>query len=73
VPATPAWEERDVLAHEVGITADLNTLWFGDGNFSVDTFHRALVSGTTRTGKLQWSGDIDRLIGLVSPYAGTTG
>src|SRR5262245_47979188 len=32
VPATPAWSVRDVLAHVVGITADLNARRFGDGD-----------------------------------------
>jgi uncharacterized protein (TIGR03083 family) len=32
VPATPAWTVRDVLAHLVGITADLNAQRFGDGS-----------------------------------------
>jgi uncharacterized protein (TIGR03083 family) len=32
VPATPAWSVRDVLAHVVGITADLNAQRFGDGS-----------------------------------------
>jgi uncharacterized protein (TIGR03083 family) len=31
VPATPAWSVGDVLAHLVGITADLNAQRFGDG------------------------------------------
>ena len=29
VPATPEWQVRDVVAHVVGITADLNALRFG--------------------------------------------
>jgi uncharacterized protein (TIGR03083 family) len=29
VPATPAWSVQDVVAHVVGITADLNALRFG--------------------------------------------
>ena len=32
VPATPAWTVRDVLAHLVGITADLNAQRFGSGD-----------------------------------------
>ena len=32
VPATPAWSVHDVLAHLVGITADLNAQQFGDGD-----------------------------------------
>ncbi len=32
VPATPEWRVLDVLAHLVGITADLNALRFGDGS-----------------------------------------
>lgn len=32
VAATPAWSVRDVLAHVVGITADLNAQHFGDGD-----------------------------------------
>ncbi len=32
VAATPAWVVRDVLAHVVGITADLNAQRFGDGD-----------------------------------------
>jgi uncharacterized protein (TIGR03083 family) len=32
VPATPGWGVRDVLAHLVGITADLNHGRFGDGD-----------------------------------------
>jgi len=32
VPATPLWTVRDVLAHVVGITADLNAEQFGDGD-----------------------------------------
>ncbi|MGA7756343.1 MAG: maleylpyruvate isomerase family mycothiol-dependent enzyme [Ilumatobacteraceae bacterium] len=32
VPATPLWSVRDVLAHVVGITADLNAQRFGDGD-----------------------------------------
>lgn len=31
VPATPAWCVKDVVAHLVGIAADLNALRFGDG------------------------------------------
>jgi hypothetical protein len=31
VPAIPAWRERDVVAHVVGITADLNAKNFGTG------------------------------------------
>jgi uncharacterized protein (TIGR03083 family) len=32
VPATPAWSVHDVLAHLVGITADLNAQRFGAGD-----------------------------------------
>jgi uncharacterized protein (TIGR03083 family) len=32
VPATPAWRVRDVVAHVVGITADLNAQNFGTGD-----------------------------------------
>jgi uncharacterized protein (TIGR03083 family) len=32
VPATPEWSVRDVLAHVVGITADLNARNFGNPN-----------------------------------------
>ena len=32
VPATPLWTVREVLAHVVGITADLNAQQFGDGD-----------------------------------------
>ena len=32
VPATPAWTVHDVLAHVVGIAADLNTQDFGSGD-----------------------------------------
>lgn len=32
VPATPGWTIRDVLAHVVGITADLNAQRFGHGD-----------------------------------------
>src|SRR4051794_4449375 len=32
VPATPAWTVHDVLAHLVGITADLNAQRFGGGD-----------------------------------------
>jgi uncharacterized protein (TIGR03083 family) len=32
VVATPGWTVRDVLAHVVGITADLNAQQFGDGD-----------------------------------------
>ncbi len=32
VPATPAWSVHDVLAHLVGITADLNAQRFGSSN-----------------------------------------
>jgi hypothetical protein len=32
VPATPAWQLHDVLAHLVGITADLNAQRFGAGD-----------------------------------------
>jgi len=32
VPATPRWSVHDVLAHVVGITADLNAQRFGDGD-----------------------------------------
>ena len=32
VPATPAWSVHDVLAHVVGITADLNAQRFGAGD-----------------------------------------
>jgi len=32
VPATPAWSVRDVMAHVVGITADLNAQDFGSGD-----------------------------------------
>jgi uncharacterized protein (TIGR03083 family) len=32
VPATPVWTVRDVLAHLVGIAADLNARRFGDGD-----------------------------------------
>ena len=32
VPATPAWSVHDVLAHVVGITADLNAQRFGHGD-----------------------------------------
>jgi uncharacterized protein (TIGR03083 family) len=32
VPATPGWGVRDVLAHLVGITADLNAEQFGNGD-----------------------------------------
>ena len=32
VPATPAWSVQDVLAHVVGITADLNANRFGSGS-----------------------------------------
>jgi uncharacterized protein (TIGR03083 family) len=32
VPATPAWSVHDVVAHVVGITADLNAQEFGSGD-----------------------------------------
>ena len=32
VPATPAWSVRDVLAHVVGVAADLNAQDFGTGD-----------------------------------------
>lgn len=32
VPATPAWSVHDVVAHVVGITADLNAQQFGTGD-----------------------------------------
>jgi uncharacterized protein (TIGR03083 family) len=32
VPATPAWTVQEVIAHVVGITADLNALCLGDGD-----------------------------------------
>ena len=32
VPATPEWSVRDVLAHVVGVTADLNAENFGDSS-----------------------------------------
>lgn len=32
VPATPEWTVRDVIAHVVGITADLNVLHLGSGD-----------------------------------------
>jgi uncharacterized protein (TIGR03083 family) len=32
VPATPAWSVQDVVAHVVGITADLNALRLGNGD-----------------------------------------
>jgi uncharacterized protein (TIGR03083 family) len=32
VPATPEWQVRDVVAHLVGITADLNARRFGTGD-----------------------------------------
>src|SRR5690242_12321252 len=32
VPATPGWTVHDVLAHVVGITADLNAAEFGSGD-----------------------------------------
>jgi uncharacterized protein (TIGR03083 family) len=32
VPATPAWSVQDVVAHVVGIAADLNALRFGGGD-----------------------------------------
>jgi len=47
VPATPAWSVGDVLAHVVGITADLNAQRFGDGDG--DAWTDAQVS--TRRGR----------------------
>ena len=41
VPATPLWSVHDVLAHVVGITADLNAQRFGDGD--TDAWTRAQV------------------------------
>lgn len=41
VPATPAWSVRDVVAHVVGITEDLNHLDFGAGDG--DAWTRAQV------------------------------
>jgi len=38
VPATPDWSVRDVVAHVVGIAADLNAQRFGDGNSDAWTF-----------------------------------
>jgi uncharacterized protein (TIGR03083 family) len=40
VPATPAWSIRDVLAHVVGISADLNALDFGTGDPEAWTAHQ---------------------------------
>lgn len=42
VAATPAWTIRDVLAHVVGITSDLNAQRFGDGD--ADAWTQAQVS-----------------------------
>ncbi|MDJ0770940.1 MAG: maleylpyruvate isomerase family mycothiol-dependent enzyme [Ilumatobacter sp.] len=38
VPATPAWTVRDVLAHVVGITADLNAGRFDEGDAGPDAW-----------------------------------
>ena len=40
VPATPAWSVHDVLAHLVGITADLNAQRFGGGDGDAWTAHQ---------------------------------
>jgi uncharacterized protein (TIGR03083 family) len=53
VPATPAWTVRNVLAHVVGITADLNASDFGPGdadawtNRQVDRRHDRTVEQLT--------------------------
>jgi hypothetical protein len=43
VPATPLWSVRDVLAHVIGITADLNAGRFGDGYADVEAWTAAQV------------------------------
>jgi uncharacterized protein (TIGR03083 family) len=48
VPATPAWSVQDVVAHVVGIAADLNALRFG-GDDDPDAWTAAQVS--TRRGR----------------------
>ena len=45
VPATPAWSVHDVVAHLVGITADLNAGRFGDGD--ADGWTARQVAGRT--------------------------
>ena len=47
VPATPAWSVHDVVAHVVGITADLNAQQFGSGD--PDAWTAAQVA--TRSGR----------------------
>ena len=64
VPATPAWTVRDVLAHVVGIAADLNAERFGDGDADawtaaqVETRRERSVEELTR----EWDAEVPRFL-----------
>jgi uncharacterized protein (TIGR03083 family) len=45
VPASPAWRVRDVLAHLIGITADLNAGHFGGDEMDMDAWTASQVVG----------------------------
>lgn len=65
VPATPEWRVRDVLAHLIGINADLNA-----GRLSAAVpgeWTRAQVE-TRRNLSLEERGDVDSVLPLVSRY-----
>lgn len=59
VPATPAWTVHDVLAHVVGITADLNAGRFGEGQ-SPDEWTAAQVESRAGNSVAQLAAEWER-------------
>jgi uncharacterized protein (TIGR03083 family) len=62
VPATPAWSVHDVLAHLVGIAADLNALRFDDPDPDAWTARqvRERRGATVADLEREWEGEADR-------------
>jgi uncharacterized protein (TIGR03083 family) len=62
VPATPAWSVHDVIAHLVGIAADLNALRFDDPDPDswTDRQVRERRGGTVADLAREWEGEADR-------------
>jgi uncharacterized protein (TIGR03083 family) len=62
VPATPAWSVHDVIAHLVGITADLNALRFDDPDPDAWTARQVRERRTATVADLEreWEAEADR-------------
>jgi uncharacterized protein (TIGR03083 family) len=59
VPATPAWSVHDVVAHLVGIAADLNAREFGSGDADLWTARQVEVRRSRSIGELgeEWDAE----------------